>query len=169
MQAFSTLYPVWLNLKMEKATFYYPGPYMWRISSSWNTCLTPFPTDILNVQPKVDRSPFQGLLMRGKGATGGVWGLCTPWQNHYMLQLSKTCEKNSTVDYSCLCLGSFLCVSLSPAAKKTEGTKDKELRSICIGWQPIILLSSQPKMDKIKACFGGPIRKRNKWNVTVII
>lgn len=88
--------------------------------------------------------------MRGKGATGGVWGLCTPWQNHYMLQLSKTCEKNSTVDYSCLCLGSFLCVSLSPAAKKTEGTKDKELRSICIGWQPIILLSSQPKMDKIK-------------------
>lgn len=88
--------------------------------------------------------------MRGKGATGGVWGLGTPWQNHYMLQLSKTCEKNSTVDYSCLCLGSFLCVSLSPAAKKTEGTKDKELRSICIGWQPIILLSSQPKMDQKK-------------------
>lgn len=62
----------------------------------------------------------------------------------------KHVKKNSTVDYSCLCLGSFLCVSLSPAAKKTEGTKDKELRSICIGWQPIILLSSQPKMDKKK-------------------
>lgn len=64
-------------------------------------------------------------------------------------------KKNSTVDYSCLCLGSFLCVSLSPAAKKTEGTKDKELRSICIGWQPIILLSSQPKMDKKKHVLGG--------------
>lgn len=61
----------------------------------------------------------------------------------------KNVKKNSTVDYSCLCLGSFLCVSLSPAAKKTEGTKDKELRSICIGWHPIIL-SSQPKMDKKK-------------------
>lgn len=115
------------------------------------------------MQPKVDRSPFQGLLMRGKGATGGVWGLCTPWQNHYMLQLSKTCEKNSTVDYSCLCLGSFLCVSLSPAAKKTEGTKDKELRSICIGWQPIILLSSQPKMDqKKKSMFWGAYQEEKQ-------
>lgn len=49
--------------------------------------------------------------MRGKGATGGVWGLCTPWQNHYMLQLSKTCEKKKTVLWITLaCVWDLFCV-----------------------------------------------------------
>lgn len=94
-----------------------------RISSSWNTCLTPFPTDILNVQPKVDRSPFQGLLMRGTGATGGVWGLCTPWQNHYMLQLSKTCEKKQYCGLLLLVFGIFFVCQFIACCKEDRGHK----------------------------------------------